>query len=116
MRFEIGFGIGFDREGKRIDVTQQIETQKLILAQAAMVFGGCNLIAGQGAWINGKGDLVVEESRVLVIDAHASQEDAAFKLAEFVRRVLNQEAVHVSRLDGIAVDVVATARGELVPV
>jgi hypothetical protein len=117
MRYSIGFGVGFDRNGKRIDPVQVREATKLILVEATRRFGGCNITTGQGAWMNDKGDLVVEESRELTVDGDKSKEDDAFALAEFVRRVLDQEAVHLARLDGIAVNLVASpARGELVAV
>jgi hypothetical protein len=103
MRFEIGFGVGFTRDGTPIDSLQVVEATKAILVEACRRFGGCNITSGQGAWMDGD-TLVVEESRTLVVDsvttvgsrAAEAAEDAAFELAQFIGRILNQKAVHVS--------------------
>lgn len=106
MRFEFGFGVGFDRNGNRLDATHVNEAIKMIVVDACQRFGGCNITSGQGAWINATGDLVVEESRVLVVDStagqatrlHGDQVAEAKALAGFIGRVLNQEAVHFTQL------------------
>lgn len=107
MRFEIGFGIGFDRDGKPIEANQVAEAIKIILVEACHQFGGCNILAGQGAWMDGD-TLVVEESRVLVVDTPAGPgsragfeaERSAEELGQFIGRILNQKAVHVVSLIG----------------
>lgn len=99
MQFTIGFGLGFDKSGKPIDAIQRAESLKIIMAQACVRFGGCNITFGQGAWINGKGDLVVEESATLVVQSlptgrlYEDEADSAKALARLVRTVLEQEAV-----------------------
>lgn len=108
MRFEIGFGLGFDKDGKAIDPVQRQEAIKLILTEASLKFGGANIVFGQGAWINAKGALVVEESATLVIQSlpdgrlYEDEQEAAKALASYVRRVLNQEAVILSKQVGTA--------------
>jgi len=104
MRYEIGFGVGFDQDGNALSAYHVNECVKMILVEACRHFGGCNLITGQGAWLNGKGDLVVEESRTLIIDASrtgrlvSDLEADAKGLAEFIRKLLNQESVHFVQL------------------
>lgn len=105
MRYEIVYGIGFNLRGERIGVVQGTEVTKIILAEAAVRFGGCNLLSGQGAWLNAKGTLVVEESRTVVIDAGKRMDGEIIDFAEFVRRVLEQEAVHVTRIEADSHDV-----------
>jgi hypothetical protein len=107
MRFEIGFGVGFTRDGTPINPLQVVEATKAILVEACRRFGGCNIVSGQGAWLDGD-NLVVEESRTVVVDfpggpgtrAGQDAEDSAFELAQFIGRILNQKAVHVSVLIG----------------
>ncbi len=113
MRYEIGFGVGFDQHGKPIDPHHVRECIKLILVDACNRFGGCNITSGQGAWIDEHNTLIVEESRVLVVDSLAGRfatqgewDSQAKELAEFIRRVLNQAAVHVTSF-------VATSRNQL---
>lgn len=105
MRYEIGFGIGFDRHNQRIDPVQQAEAIKLILVEAAGMFGGCNLVQGQGAWIDPAGTLVVEQSVTLVIDTAGRSTEFGEadtvkigKLATFIGRLLNQHSVHLTQL------------------
>lgn len=95
MRIEIGFGVGFDAAGKPITPHERDERLKLVLTEAALEFGGCNILSGQGAWINDAGTLVAEESRTLVIETPSGSEQVhkARRLAEYVRRVFQQEAV-----------------------
>lgn len=107
MRFEIGYGVGFDRDGKALEAHYVAEVQKLILVEACRRFGGCNILAGQGAWLDGD-TLVVEESRVLVVDTPAGPgsragfdaEKSAEELGQLIGRLLNQKAVHVVSLIG----------------
>lgn len=116
MRYEIGFGVGFDEAGKPIDPQHVRECIKLIMVEACNRFGGCNITSGQGAWLDSSGTLIVEESRVLVVDSLAGRfatqgewDTQAKDLAEFVRRVLNQAAVHVTSF-------VASSRNQLTPI
>jgi hypothetical protein len=108
MRFELGYGVGFDRNGKALDAQHVAEVQKLILVEACRRFGGCNILPGQGAWLDGD-NLVVEESRVLVFDTGAAvgsrpgyqAEIDAHELAQFIGHLLNQKAVHVVQTIGL---------------
>jgi hypothetical protein len=108
MRFEIGFGVGFTRDGTPIDSLQVAEATKVILVEACRRFGGCNITSGQGAWMDGD-NLVVEESRTLVVDTHSGpgsrqgfeDEKSAYELAQFIGRLLNQKAVHVTEAIGL---------------
>lgn len=108
MRFEIGFGVGFDRNGKAITDWYVGHAVREILAYTARLFGGCNIVAGNGAWMDGD-QLIIEQSRVLVVDvqapcggakAHKALEDVRV-LADFIGRTLNQKAVHVTQIIGI---------------
>jgi hypothetical protein len=114
MRYEFGFGIGFDRDNYRLKPEFVAKACKTILVKACELFGGCNLLVGQGAWINGEGTLVLEESRVLVVDTTTTGRGSEFSVADdakvadlalFIRAALNQEAVHVTRLVATAKDV-----------
>jgi hypothetical protein len=105
MRYEIAFGIGFDRFNQRIDPVHREEAIKLILVEAAGIFGGCNLTRGQGAWTDRTGTLVVEESCTLTVDISGrgtefGEADSAkvSALADFIRRMLYQDSVHVTQL------------------
>lgn len=105
MRIEFGFGVGFDRDNQPLDPEFVRLACKSILVRACQVFGGCNLLKGQGAWIDGTGTLVLEESRVLVVDISGKgTEQGRFgqlktaEMAEFIRAALNQAAVHVTTL------------------
>lgn len=104
MRFEIGFGVGFDKHGNPIDPCHVRECIKLILVEASRRFGGCNILAGQGAWVDDSGTLVVEDSRVLVVDTSANNRleadnvASARQLAVFVRNVLEQQAVQFTQI------------------
>lgn len=116
MRYEIGFGIGFDRHGNAIRSDHAVECIKLILVEACQRFGGCNILPGQGAWIDGKGTLIVEESRVLIVDTDARNTSRlaadhlreAKELASYVRGVLDQEAVHFTQIVSVAENQVLT--------
>lgn len=94
MRFEITFGVGFDRNGNPLDSVTVREGIKYVLSEAALAFGGCNLVNGQGAWISPSGTLVVEETHTLIMDGDDVDEDKATRIARSIRRVFNQEAVH----------------------
>jgi hypothetical protein len=108
MRVEFTFGIGFDRTNEPIPEKFARNATKQILIEASNVFGGCNLIAGQGSWIDVAGNLVLEESRTLVVDLiSANRFGSEFgaddnvkiaTLAEYIRSSLNQAAVHVTKL------------------
>lgn len=119
MRVEFGFGIGFDRDNRPLDVMFVRAACKSILVKACQLFGGCNMLPGQGAWIDPDGNLVMEESRVLIVDivrpgrfgSESGADDNAKidEMAHFVRRALNQAAVHVSRAVATAKDVTVLA-------
>lgn len=108
MRVEFTFGIGFDRTNEPITTKFAHNATKQILVEACGVFGGCNLIAGQGAWVDSAGSLILEESRTLVVDiVSANRFGSEFgaddnakivALAEYIRSSLNQAAVHVTKL------------------
>lgn len=119
MRIEFGFGVGFDRDKQSLPAEFVRKATKQILVKACELFGGCNLLNGQGAWINATGDLILEESRVLVIDTSGRMGGAEFgqdedakvaAMAEFIRAELRQEAVHVARLVATARDVSIRSR------
>jgi hypothetical protein len=115
MRYEFGFGVGFDRDHVRLNAGFVAKACKSILVRACELFGGCNLLQGQGAWIDDRGTLVLEESRVLVVDTTSTgrgssefsvADDAKVAdLAEFIRAALHQEAVHVVKLVATAKNV-----------
>jgi hypothetical protein len=114
MRYEFGFGVGFDRDNRPIPAEFARKACKSILVKACELFGGCNLLNGQGAWVDGDGTLVLEESRVLVVDSTAGGRGSEFgsvdaakvaELSEFIRSALNQAAVHVAKLVATAQEV-----------
>lgn len=106
MQYQIVFGVGFDRNGQRIDACHVQECVKLILVEASRRFGGCTILDGQGAWADSSGNLVVESNKTVIVNAaggnatRAGQDDTASarELAEFCRRILNQEAVSFTQL------------------
>jgi hypothetical protein len=55
MRVEFGFGVGFDRDNVPINAGVAARAVKQILVEASRMFGGCNLLRGQGAWIDPSG-------------------------------------------------------------
>lgn len=115
MRVEFGFGVGFDRNNEPLTHEFVRLATKQILVEACTAFGGCNMVAGQGAWTDENGTLVLEESRILVVDIVApgriggeydASDDAKIrKLAEYIRSSLNQAAVHVTKLVATSRDV-----------
>jgi hypothetical protein len=105
MRYEIGFGVGFDRDGQALPAGRVQQAIRAILVRASSVFGGCNLLNGQGAWVDGSGTLVLEDSRVLVIDVAGpgsrftgDTEAKVQELVQFIGTVLSQHSVHVVKL------------------
>jgi hypothetical protein len=114
MRYEFGFGVGFDQDHGRLNAGFVAKACKSIVVKACELFGGCNLLNGQGAWIDDSGTLVLEESRVLVVDTTATGRGSEFgaadeakvaDLAEFIRAALHQQAVHVVKLVATAKNV-----------
>lgn len=122
MRIEFGFGVGFDREHRPLDRDFVRAAVKSILVRACELFGGANLLQGQGAWLAPDGTLVLEESRVLAVDCcpggdrlagtewDSTLDTRVAGMAEFIRSALNQEAVHVVKLVATAKDVTVLTR------
>lgn len=108
MRVEFGFGIGFDRNNNPLPERQVATALRQILITASKLFGGCNLLPGQGAWVDATGNLVLEESRVLVVDIVAGnriggefgleEQEKINVLVRYIQTVLDQAAVHVTKL------------------
>lgn len=104
MKYEIGFGVGFTANGTPIDQTNKTEWLKIAMVEACRRFGGCNITFGQGAWLNPRGDLIMEESAVMVVSSLPTGRMAedhhreALELAEFVRKIFQQEAVVFTQL------------------
>lgn len=98
-RWEIGFGIGYDWEGKPLPLDERQKALDTIERWVSREFGGCNLIAGQGSWID-DGRLIQEESRVLVIFTEDSPQDSEHRIeqiAGLIKGEFRQKAVLVSR-------------------
>ena len=72
------------------------------LERAAQLFGGANLIKGVGSWCNPAGEVVIENSAVIVIDTASHNEQAVRNFAKQVARDLNQASVHFVTLDAVA--------------
>lgn len=108
MRYEFGFGVGFDRDNVRLEAGFVAKALKQIIVEASRMYGGCNVVRGQGAWVNPQGDLVLEDSCTLTVNViqggrfgseFGTDETAkAQKLAEFIRAELNQQAVYVTQV------------------
>lgn len=108
MRVEFGFGVGFDADNRPLSAKHIQTATRQILIRASQLFGGCNLLEGQGAWVDPAGNLVLEASRILVVDiisgrfggSEFGQDDDAKirELARYIRVILNQAAVHVTKL------------------
>lgn len=97
MRYEIAYGVGFDRHSVPIPLGTVAKFDREIVIHACNRFGGCNLVSGQGGWKDDAGSIVLEESRVLTINTEKGGAVAIF--AEWVRSQLNQTAVIVTAID-----------------
>lgn len=98
MRVEIGFGVGFTKDGKIIPHVD--EAVSSILRVASHEFGGAALIPVQGAWRNGAGVVVREGGHILRIDnVPVAGLDRAKWFASEIKATLNQESVVYSVSD-----------------
>ncbi len=90
-RYEVTFGIGFDKNHKPIEDS---ETKLVFLTHlAASRFGGYTLNYGSGGWINPKGRFVQEQSATFVLITDSSLVE---DFAQYVRDAFNQESVLVT--------------------
>lgn len=113
MRYEIKFGIEFDRDNMPMHRGIVNAMVKEIMREACREFGGCDLLHGQGASLDDSGKLAYEESRTLVVDTGSRNSTdlsaeylrKARLLAEFIRTALNQSAVHLTQVVGVSEDV-----------
>jgi hypothetical protein len=107
MRFEFSIGIGEDKAHKPIPA----DVAKIILArvvkEAVSRFGGVFVKRGEGAWLNSKGELALEESVVLTcdVDKRVKPDTARLEaqlLAAFAGQAFNQEAVLVTEVGTVS--------------
>ncbi len=106
MEIKIGFGIGFNRDGQPIRPKERTEALVNIRNKACELFGGCNMVHGQGSWESPEGRIVDEPSVTLIIWVTGNPVDIgrhclnARKLASFIRQLLNQHTVLIHYTDG----------------
>lgn len=108
MQLQFGFGVGFDRDNQPINAGFAAKALKQILMEASRMYGGCNLVRGQGAWVDSQGTLILEDSCTLTVNviqpgrfgSESGVEDRAKadQLASFIRAELNQTAVYITQL------------------
>lgn len=92
-RVEIGFGIGFDKNGVPIrKIDAEVDD---FIHRASRRFGGVAAIKVNGGWVNGQGDMVNEPGMILRIDGIQTDKDmaSAKQFALAVKDALNQESV-----------------------
>lgn len=91
----IGFGIGFDRNGRIIpDIENKVS---LVLRLASQAFGGASLIPVRGGWVNPAGQLVVEAGYSLVLcNIPVSTLGDARIFAGEIKNLLGQQSVMFS--------------------
>jgi hypothetical protein len=106
MRYEIGYGVGETKDHTPIPDSEVIAADAAIMKEACHLFGGCNLTKGAGGWINDRGELVLEPSRVLVINATATNDRHMHYLISFIKVKLQQEAIAVTRFPDAKFEIV----------
>lgn len=90
MRYELGVGVGFTRDGKTVkNVPEKVSA---ILETASRWFGGVAVINVNGGWVNGKGECVTEPGIVIRID-NSRDPNRIYEFAAYVKALLNQESV-----------------------
>jgi hypothetical protein len=91
-RVEVGFGLGFDKNHQPITSSHfQLEAIK---SKAVELFGGYTYYPSDGGWRHSDGELATEPGGTLLIFTDTPQLlPKANELCQFIKRVLNQEAV-----------------------
>jgi hypothetical protein len=103
MRFAFGIGVQFTKDGNIISTLLRRELIATTAKMAAEVFGGCFIQSGQGAWIDGSGQLVAEDGISVIADTpRGNRTDAAWavcaaELAERLRVLWDQSAVQLTQ-------------------
>lgn len=108
MEIKIGFGIGFTSSGLAIPPSHVQRSLGLIVRRAVELFGGCNIVRGEGAWRQVDGKVVTEPSITLIIwvsqndtDGQCTRDcESARQLAEEIRREFHQQSVLIHYSDG----------------
>ena len=60
LKIKITTGLGFTKEGRKINANNTAEALKQAQKALSEAFGGCTMQQGEGAWLNDEGKLVVE--------------------------------------------------------
>jgi len=67
VRYEIGLGIQFDKDGAAIPVSHANMIIRYLQREASDNFGGVTVSRVQGRWVNDKGQLVTEDAVTFVL-------------------------------------------------
>lgn len=95
LRIEFDFGIGRDKDGLMIPAIAFIPALARIKKKAVELYGGYTIYTTQGGWVN-NGALIEEDGRTLLIYTTEGVDHKVHEMANFIKEVLDQEAVYVS--------------------
>jgi hypothetical protein len=101
MRFAFGIGTGKRGDGSIIPENQRVIYTRQTLELVTKVFGGCFIVQGHGAWLDGD-NLIVESGLQVIADTPADGDTLehwqgkATALAAELARLWDQTAVHLT--------------------
>lgn len=95
-RIEISVGQEFDKHNRPMSGLEY--KRKAALKTASELFGGCSASFVSGGWINPYGQLVEEQSLVIIIYTDKSA-DVVLDFAELLGDLFSQQSVVVASMD-----------------
>ena len=99
IKIDFGFGCEFDKDGHGISRDESFAALRKIRSEAARIFGSYTLQQTFGGWTNAQGGLVQEDGYTLFTvqpETRETLDSDIERLADFVKIILNQEAVAVT--------------------
>ncbi len=88
-------GMEQDKDGERISESVQAENKRMTMSYLSDLFGGVTVIESEGAWMNGKGELVIEKGITVktAIDMKSRSISDVFAIVENINVWHKQEAI-----------------------
>lgn len=99
FKIEIGFGIEFTKDKKRLSEVFVKSALNAIRKLACQQFGGCTLVKTQGDWLAPDGHRFEEKGCTLFFFIETEENPVGDRVREMVKTIkvlLNQEAVALS--------------------